>query len=74
VIDWDPRTNKGQPLHAKSSTYSLKSISRSLASMQGSRTMVPTQAAYEAATASASHASESELDAAVTIFAVEKEV
>ena len=74
VINWDPRRSKGQTLQGKPNLYSLKTISRSLERLQGSFTMVPTQVAFEAATTAGSHASESDLDSAVTIHAVEKEV
>lgn len=74
VINWDPRTHKGQPLNARSNIYSLKSISRTLATMNGSLTMVPTQAAFEAANTAAPQDSESDLDAAVTIHSVAREV
>lgn len=74
VINWDPRTHKGQTSKGKANVYNLKSISRALANMYGSLTMVPTQVAFEAANTAASHATESDLDAAVTVHAVEKEV
>ena len=74
VINWDPRSSKGQTLKGKPNLYSLKTISRSLERLQGSKTMVPTQVAFEAVNTADSHASESDLDAAVTVHAVEKEV
>jgi hypothetical protein len=74
VINWDPRTRKGQPLNAKHNIYSLKSVSRTLAALQGSSTMVPTQAAFEAANIAATHAGEHELDQPVCIHSVENEV
>lgn len=61
-------------MKGKANLYSLKTISRSLERLQGSLTMVPTQVAFEAVNAAGSHASESDLDAAVTVHAVEKEV